>query len=233
MIGPVRQNGQVTSQDVGRDAPGVDGYLEQTLSVGDDVLTEALQASARAGLPDIAVTPAQGRFLQLLAEILGAQRVLEVGTLGGYSTICLARSGARVTSLELDPHHAEVATANVARAGLTERVEILVGPAVDSLTRLAAEQAGPYDLVFVDADKRGNPAYVRAALGLSRPGTVIVVDNVIRGGGVVDGTSTDPNIVGTREVLALLGSDPRLSTATALQTVGRKGWDGFAIARVR
>ncbi|MGH3416015.1 MAG: O-methyltransferase [Actinocrinis sp.] len=217
----------------GRDAAGVDDYLAQALSIGDDALTQVLRASADAGLPDIAVSPTQGRFLQLLTEILGAQRALEVGTLGGYSTICLARGGARVTTLEIDPRHAEVATANVARAGLADRVEVLVGPAAETLTRLTAERAGPYDLVFVDADKRGNPAYVRAALDLSRPGTVIVVDNVIRGGGVVDESSSDPNIVGTREVLALLGSDPRLSTATALQTVGHKGWDGFAIARVR
>lgn len=216
-----------------RDAPAVDGYLTETLSIGDEVLTAALRASADAGLPDIAVSPTQGRLLQLLVEVLGVQQVLEVGTLGGYSTICLARGGARVTTLELEPRHAEVATGNVARAGLADRVEILLGPAADTLTRLVADGAGPYDLVFVDADKRNNAAYVRAALDLSRPGTLIIVDNVIRGGQVTDEASTDPNVVGTRQVLALLGSEPRLASATALQTVGHKGWDGFALARVR
>ncbi|HEY5336400.1 MAG TPA: O-methyltransferase [Mycobacteriales bacterium] len=215
------------------DASEVDRYLTETLVVGDDTLAEVLRASAAAGLPDIAVSPTQGRFLQLLVELVGARRVLEVGTLGGYSTVCLARGGAEVTTLELDPRHAEVATANIAQAGLADRVDVLVGPAAETLTRLTAEHAGPYDLVFIDADKRGNAGYVRAALDLSHRGTVIVVDNVIRGGGVLDDASSDPNIVGTREVLALLGSDPRLATATALQTVGHKGWDGFAIARVR
>jgi predicted O-methyltransferase YrrM len=216
-----------------RDSVAVDRYLAGTLSIGDEVLAEVLSASAAAGLPDIAVSPTQGRFLQLLVEVTGAERVLEIGTLGGYSTVCLARGGAAVTTLELDPWHAEVASANIARAGLAQRVDVLVGPASETLTRLVAEQAGPYDLVFVDADKRGNAGYVRAALDLSHPGTVIMVDNVVRGGGVVDESSSDPNVIGTREVLALLGSDPRLSTATALQTVGHKGWDGFAMARVR
>lgn len=211
----------------------MDTYLAHTLSVGDETLDTVLRTSAAAGLPDIAVSPTQGRFLQLLVEVAGARRVLEIGTLGGYSTVCLARGGAAVTTLELDARHAEVATGNIAQAGLADRVEVLVGPASETLARLVNERAEPYDLVFVDADKRGNPAYVRAALGLSRPGTVIVVDNVIRGGAVLDDDGSDPNVVGTREVLALLGSDARLTTATALQTVGHKGWDGFAIARVR
>lgn len=214
------------------DDAAVDAYLVETLGVDDDVLSAVRAASTAAGLPDIAVSAAQGRFLQLLVEIAGARRVLEVGTLGGYSTICLARGGAAVTTLELDPHHAEVAAANVARAGLADRVEVLVGPAAETLAGLLSAGADPYDLVFVDADKQSNRRYVQAALSMSHPGTVIVVDNVVRGGAVRDAASRDESVVGTRAVLELLGSDPRL-TATALQTVGAKGWDGFAIARVR
>lgn len=214
------------------DDAAVDAYLADTFHLEDDVLAETRAASLAAGLPDISVSAAQGRFLQLLVQMLGAQRVLEIGTLGGYSTTWLARGGAHVTTLEVDPHHAEVARANLARAGVADRVELLEGPASTTLERLTAGAAQPYDLVFVDADKRGNPGYVRAALVLSHPGTVIVVDNVVRGGLVLDAGSSDPNVVGTREVLDLLGSEPRLE-ATVLQTVGAKGWDGFALARVR
>lgn len=214
------------------DAPAVDDYLAETFHLEDEVLAGTRAASLAAGLPDISVSAAQGRFLQLLVQILGARRVLEIGTLGGYSTTWLARGGAQVTTLEVDPHHAEVARDNLDRAGVADRVEVVEGPAAATLERLTAERTEPYDLVFVDADKRGNSGYVRAALALSHPGTVIVVDNVIRGGKVLDAESDDPNVVGTREVLDLLGSEPRLE-ATALQTVGAKGWDGFAMARVR
>ncbi len=210
----------------------VDAYLEQVLAVEDEILTRVRTESAAAGLPDIAVSALQGRLLQLLVTATGAREVLEVGTLGGYSTICLARGGAHVTTLELDAHHAEVATANVARAGLAERVDVRVGPAADTLDALVAAGAGPYDLVFVDADKPSNSRYVTAALAMSRPGTMLIVDNVVRAGRITNAGSDDPGVVGSRAVLALLGGDPRLEV-TALQTVGAKGWDGFAVARVR
>ncbi len=213
-------------------AAALDGWLEETLGAGDPVLGEVLRRSAAAGLPDIAVSPLQGRLLGLLVAMCGARAVLEIGTLGGYSSICLARGGARVTSLELDPHHAEVARANLAAAGLADRVEVLVGPAADSLASLRAAGAGPYDLVFVDADKRNSPTYVREALAMSRPGTVVVVDNVVRRGRLLDASDRTADVVGTRQVLADLGADDRLEV-TAVQTVGSKGWDGFALARVR
>jgi predicted O-methyltransferase YrrM len=208
----------------------VDEYVTHHLVGTDPVLDAALADSAAAGLPPIAVSAPQGKFLQLLARIHQARTVLEIGTLGGYSTICLARGlprDGRVVTLEVNPAHAEVARANLARAGLADRVEVLVGPALTTLPTLT----GPYDLVFVDADKRSNPDYVRWALRLTRPGGVIVVDNVVRNGAVLDAASTSADVLGTRATFELLATEPRLD-ATAIQTVGAKGWDGFAIAVV-
>lgn len=215
-------------QDAGWAA--VDHYIGDKLLGADDALSGALAANAAGGLPDIDVSPAQGKLLHLLTLASGARRVLEVGTLGGYSTIWLARAvgaAGRVTTLEIDPHHADVARANLARAGLAENTEVLTGAALDTLARLD----GPFDLVFVDADKENNVAYVREAIRLSRPGTVIVVDNVIREGGVIDAASDDPRILGTRALFDYVSSEARL-TATAIQTVGSKKWDGFLMAIV-
>ncbi|HEX8387614.1 MAG TPA: O-methyltransferase [Sphingomonas sp.] len=210
----------------------VDAYVAGHLLGDDPALDAALAANAAAGLPAIDVAPVQGKLLHLLARMTGARRILEVGTLGGYSTIWLARAlpeGGRLVSLELDPHHAEVARANIARAGLGDRVEIRVGPAVDSLAAMTGEP--PFDFVFIDADKPSNTAYLRAALALSRPGTAIVVDNVVREGGVLDPDSDDPRIQGTRALFEAVAAEPRLS-ATAIQTVGAKKWDGFLLAVV-
>ena len=208
----------------------VDSYIADRLLGDDPALTAALAANAAEGLPDIDVSPAQGRMLHLFARMTGARRILEIGTLGGYSTIELARAlpadGALVT-LEIDPHHADVARANIAAAGLGDRVTVITGPALDSLATLT----GPFDFVFIDADKQNNPAYVDHAIRLSRPGTAIVVDNVIREGGVLDAASDDERIQGTRSLFEAVGVNPRL-TATAVQTVGVKKWDGFLIAVV-
>ncbi|MBF4477384.1 O-methyltransferase [Rhodococcus rhodochrous] len=209
-----------------------DHYLTDVLIGDDPALTSALEANAAAELPPIDVSAPQGKFLHLLARIRGARRVLEIGTLGGYSTIWLARAvgeSGRVVTLEYEPKHAEVARANLDRAGVGDRVDIRVGPALDSLPGLVDED--PFDLVFIDADKENNSNYVRAALGLSQPGTVIVVDNVVRAGAVVDPDSDDKRVRASRDVLELLAREPRLD-ATALQTVGTKGWDGFALAVV-
>jgi predicted O-methyltransferase YrrM len=208
----------------------VDAYVTDRLVGADPVLEAALADSGAAGLPPIQVSAPQGKFLRLLARITGARRILEVGTLGGYSTIWLARGlapGGHLDTLEVDPKHAEVARANLARAGLAGVAEVHLGPATETLPTLT----GPYDLVFIDADKKGNPDYVRAALGLTRTGSVIVVDNVVRQGRVVDSEDTSADVVGTRATYDLLAAEPRLE-ATALQTVGAKGYDGFAIAVV-
>jgi predicted O-methyltransferase YrrM len=199
------------------------------------VLDAVLAANAAAGLPAIDVSPAQGRMLHLFARMVGARHILEVGTLGGYSTICLGRAlppGGRLVSLEIDSRHAEVARRNLAAAGLQECVEVRIGPALESMARLKAETADPFDFVFVDADKQNNAAYVRAALDLSSPGTVIVVDNVVREGGVLEAGSDDPRIKGTRELFDMLAGEARLD-CTAVQTVGAKKWDGFVLALVR
>ena len=205
----------------------VDAYLVEALLTPDASLDGALERSSDAGLPAIAVAPNQGKLLHLLVLMCGAQTVLEVGTLGGYSTIWLARAAARVTTLEIDPHHAAVARANFDAAGVTN-VEIMVGPALTSLATLT----DPIDFAFIDADKANNPRYVEHALRLSHSGTVIVIDNTVRGGAVADAESTDPAILGTRELHELLAADPRVD-ATAIQTVGSKGHDGFTLARVR
>jgi predicted O-methyltransferase YrrM len=212
----------------------VDRYLNDTLIPPDPALDAALAANAAANLPAIDVSPSQGKLLQLLAETQGAHRILEIGTLGGYSTINLARAlppNGKLITLELDPHHAEVALANIARAGLAHTVELRLGPALDSLAQLHAEHVEPFDLIFLDANKDGYPLYLTAALKLARPGTLILADNVIRDGEVIDPTSTDPNVQGVRRFFEILAADPRLSS-TAVQTVGSKGYDGFAIARV-
>ena len=212
----------------------VDSYFTETLALTDPALDAAQAASDAAGLPPIAVSAPQGRLLQLLALTQGARTILEIGTLGGFSTISLARAlppGGRLVSLEYEPKHAEVARGSVAAAGLADRVEIRVGAALDSLPGVQADGLAPFDLVFIDADKVNNANYVRWALELSRPGTLIIVDNVVRGGRVLDGSGEDPTVVGTRAALELIAAEPRL-TATAVQTVGSKGYDGFVLARV-
>ncbi|WP_431970304.1 O-methyltransferase [Nocardia sp. bgisy134] len=211
----------------------VDAYLVDNL-VRDPDTTAALAANAAAGLPAIDVSAAQGKFLSLLARSTGAQRVLEIGTLGGFSTIWLARAvgkSGRVITLEYEPRHAEVARANVDEAGVGDRVDIRVGAALDSLPVLEAEESEPFDLVFIDADKVNNSNYVRWALRLTRPGSVIIVDNVVRGGAVADDASDDPMVRASRELVEMLAAEPRVD-ATVLQTVGAKGWDGFAYAVV-
>jgi predicted O-methyltransferase YrrM len=211
----------------------VDRYFEDLLAPGDDVLAAALAASDAAGLPPHQVAANQGKLLALLARLCGAQAILEIGTLGGYSTIWLGRAlppGGRVVTLESNPRHAEVARANLARAGLEAVVDVRVGRAVDSLAALAAEGAGPFDLVFIDADKPSNPDYLAWALRLTRAGSVIVADNVVRDGRVVD-PGGDASVQGVRRFLERVAAEPRLS-ATALQTVGSKGYDGFALALV-
>jgi predicted O-methyltransferase YrrM len=213
----------------------VDAYLVEELVEEDDALRAARASEREHGLPQIEVAPNQGAFLALLARVAGARRVLELGTLAGYSTIWLARAvgpEGRVTTVELDPRHAAVARENLDRAGVGDRVDVEVGPALDVVTRLAEEGAEPYDLVFIDADKATMAAYLELALRLTRSGSVIVGDNVVRRGGVVDPAHEDPNVQGVRAFLHAIGTDPRLE-GTALQTVGSKGWDGFAIAVVR
>jgi predicted O-methyltransferase YrrM len=212
----------------------VDRYITDLLLPPDPSLDAALEASAAAGLPAHNVSPAQGKLLQLLALMQGAHTILEIGTLGGYSAIWLARAlpaGGRLVALEADPGYAEVARANVDRAGLADVVELRVGPALDTLPLLAAERRGPFDMIFIDADKRSNAEYLGWALELSRPGTVIVADNVVRGGAVADDGDGDATVQGVRRFYELLAADPRVS-ATAIQTVGLKGHDGFAIGLV-
>ena len=210
----------------------VDAYIGEKLIGDDEVLAAALAHNAENGLPPIDVSAAQGKMLYLLAQMAGARRILEIGTLGGYSTIWLARAlpddGALVT-LEVDPMHARVAQANLDRAGLSNRAEIRVGPAMDSLA--AMTDVAPFDLVFIDADKQSNVDYVAEAIRLGRSGTTVIVDNVVREGGVLDPASNDPGVLGTRALFDFLQSDPRID-ATAVQTVGAKGWDGFVLACV-
>ena len=212
----------------------VDQYFTDLLIPADPVLDAALQANAAAGLPAIDVAPNQGKFLHLLARMQNARRILEIGTLGGYSTIWLARAlpaNGRLITLEFEPRHAAVAKSNIQRAGLSSIVEIRVGAALDSLAQLAAENPEPFDMIFIDADKPNNPGYLQWALKLSRPGTLILGDNVVREGAVIDADDPDPSVQGTRRLLEMLAAEPRLA-ATALQTVGSKGYDGFAMALV-
>jgi len=212
----------------------VDDYIVKRLLSPDLALDATLRANARAGLPQIDVSPAQGKFLHLLARIAGATRILEIGTLGGYSTIWLARAlkpGGRLISLEVDAHHAKIALENIKRAGLADRVEIRVGRALDTLPLIEAEDAGPFDFIFIDADKAGNADYLKWSLKLARHGATIICDNVIRDGAVADATSRDASVLGARKLFDAVAAEPRLS-ATALQTVGAKGWDGFVVAVV-
>jgi predicted O-methyltransferase YrrM len=212
----------------------VDQFINGLLAPGDAVLEATLRDAAAAGLPAIQVAPNQGKLLAVLARAIGARRILEIGTLGGYSTIWLARAlppGGSIVTLEADARHAEVARGNLARAGLSEVVEVRVGPALQSLPQLAAGGHGPFDLVFIDADKENMVGYLEWALRLTRPGSLIIGDNVVRGGAVVDPKSQDGAVQGVRGFLAALAAEPRLN-ATALQTVGSKGYDGFAIAVV-
>jgi predicted O-methyltransferase YrrM len=212
----------------------VDDYLAGALIPSDRVLDAAVRAGVDAGMPQIQVSPTQGRFLYLLARALGARKILEIGTLAGYSTIWLARAlppGGRLITLEADPNHAKVARSNFRLARLDSMIEVRVGAALESLPGLAHEGAGPFDLVFIDADKENIPEYVAWALRLSHPGTVMIVDNIARQGAVIDTTSSDASVRGIRRMFELVASEPRLE-ATAIQTVGVKGYDGFAMIRV-
>lgn len=215
----------------------VDAYLTQTLVKPDAALDAALEESTSHGLPAISVSAPLGKTLHVLAAMLGAKRVLEIGTLGGYSTIWLARAveaGGKVVTLEIDSKHAAVAKANFARAGVTDLVDLRIGPALDSLPAIAeeAKRVGLFDLVFIDADKPNNPGYFKWALKMTRIGGIIVVDNVVRKGEVANAASTDESVQGTRKVLEMIAAEPRV-TATALQTVGSKGYDGFAVVLVK
>jgi len=213
----------------------VEDYLVKTLIHPDESLDAALKDSFDAGLPAINVAPGEGKLLHLLALMSGAKRVLEIGTLGGYSTIWLARAvgeDGKVVTLEKDSKNADVARLNLKRAGLLDRVEVRVGLALDSLKQMAMEKLPPFNLFFIDADKGNNPNYVDWALKFSKPGSVIVLDNVVRNGGVLLENSNDPDIVGTRAALEKMGNDPRL-TSTVIQTVSSKGYDGMAIGVVR
>jgi predicted O-methyltransferase YrrM len=209
----------------------VDEYLVGLLSPSDSALEEALEQSAAAGLPPIAVAPNQGKMLELLARMSHSRRILEIGTLGGYSTIWLARAlptGGSLVTLELEPLHAEIARKNIDRTGLGVLVDIRVGPAATSLQDLIDGDAEPFDFIFIDADKEGYPRYLELSLQLSRPGTVIVADNVVRDGEVADSTSTDERVQGVRAFLEMAAANDRIE-GTAIQTVGSKGYDGFAL----
>jgi predicted O-methyltransferase YrrM len=219
-------------EDAWRD---VDAYLVDTLLAEDqdEALARAIESGRGTTMPRAEVAPNQGKLLALLCRITGASRVLEFGTLAGYSTIWLARAVGKhghVTSLELEEQNAAIARTNLAHAGVANRVNVIVGPAAQSAQRLIEQGTEPYDFVFIDADKPGNPEYLRVSLALTRPGSVIVIDNVVRNGAVVDPESADARVQGVRRVFADIADDPRLE-ATALQTVGSKGWDGFAIIR--
>jgi predicted O-methyltransferase YrrM len=212
----------------------VDRYLTAHLVPPDAALDTALATSATAGLPEIAVSPNHGKLLHLLAKIQGARTILEIGTLGGYSTIWLARAlapGGHLITLENDPRHADVARANLGNAGLGRLVQVRVGAALDTLPQLVAEGRGPFDLFFIDADKVNTPSYFTWALTLSRPGSLIIVDNVVRDGAVADASSTDQAVQGMRQFFERVRSEPRVE-ATAIQTVGVKGYDGLALLRV-
>lgn len=213
----------------------VDAYLTERLIQQDSILEQVLQNNKRADLPAIDVAPNQGKLLHLYAQMIGAERILEIGTLGGYSTIWMARAlpeHGQLITLELDPHHAAIAGQNLALAGLSPKVEIRVGEALEQLAKLEEEGTAPFDLIFIDADKPNNPRYLQWALRFSRPGTVIIGDNVIRDGEVTNKHSTDPRVQGVRRFMDLLAEEPRVM-ATAIQTVGVKGYDGFVLGIVK
>jgi len=208
----------------------VDQYFADALIPQEAAREAIIAANAAAGLPFHDVSPLQGQLLSLLVQISGAKRVLEIGTLGAYSTVFMAKAlpdGGTIVTIEASDHHATVAAANIARSGVSERIDLRIGKALDVLPGLDA----PFDLIFIDADKPNNPHYIRQALRLSRPGTIIVGDNVVRGGAVADPQSQDPNVIGVRDFVDIIAAEPRL-VATAIQTVGEKGWDGFVLARV-
>jgi predicted O-methyltransferase YrrM len=212
----------------------VDDYITDLFVPFDPVMQEVLATSEAAGLPSISVAPNEGKLLMLLAQLCGARTILEIGTLGGYSTIWFARgmlSGGSLITLEASAKHAEIARINIARAGFADIVEVRVGPAGETLPQIAAEGRGPFDLIFIDADKESYPEYFAWALKLARPGSLIVADNVVRDGEILDPTSSDPRVQGTRRFNRLLANEPRVK-ATLIQTVGRKGHDGMAIAIV-
>jgi predicted O-methyltransferase YrrM len=231
---PKEQQNPVPERSHKDEWDNVDAYITEKLVAPDAALDAALKANAKAGLPSIDVAPNQGKLLHVLALTKGARRILEIGTLGGYSTIWMARAlpaGGRLITLEVEPKHAQVAQANLDRAGLAGAVEIRVGPAADSLAQLHREGGAPFDLIFIDADKKSIPEYLGWALKLAKVGTVIVTDNVVREGAIVDATSADPDVQGVRAMFEMMAAEKRL-TATAIQTVGSKGWDGFALAVV-
>ncbi|MBN1201115.1 MAG: O-methyltransferase [Anaerolineae bacterium] len=212
----------------------VDRYFLDLFTLSDPALEAALRASEAAGLPPHSVSPSQGKLLMLLALMQQARTILEIGTLGGYSTIWLARAlpaGGRLITLEVNPAYADVAEANIARAGFADVVDLRLGKALETLPQLAAEGHGPFDLIFIDADKRDNPGYLAWALKLSRPGSLLVADNIVRNGAVIDAASSDPSAQGVRHFNELLAAESRVS-ATAIQTVGSKGYDGFILALV-
>jgi predicted O-methyltransferase YrrM len=212
----------------------VDHYFDGLFAPHDPALDAAIKATSDAGMPLINVAANQGKLLQLLARMVGARKILEVGTLGGYSAIWMARAlppDGRLITLEVNPTHADIARANIARAGLADKVEVRLGSAHDSLPQLAEQGAGPFDLVFIDADKASTSAYLTWALRLTKPGSLILIDNVVRNGAVADAASTNADVQGIQQGLAMLANEPRVS-ATALQTVGVKGYDGLAIALV-
>jgi len=211
----------------------VDEYFDNALLTPDNTLESALKVSDGAGLPEHAVAPNQGKLLMLMAQMQGATKILEIGTLGGYSTIWLAKAlpeGGSIITLEYESHHADVAEKNIENAGYGGKVDIRVGAAVETLPVLA-DEGHVFDLIFIDANKDDNPTYLEWSLKMSRIGTVIIVDNVVRGGGVLDPNSDDIRIQGTRQVVEMMKSEPRID-ATMLQTVGSKGWDGFILSRV-
>jgi predicted O-methyltransferase YrrM len=212
----------------------VDNFLSTSLAPPDPVLDAVLKSHLDAGLPPIAVTPTLGKFLSLIARTIGAKNILEIGTLGGYSTIWLARAlppHGRLITLEFDPKHAEVARKNFQQAGLENVIEIHIGKALDTLPQVAAVRSAPFDLIFIDADKQNNPNYFAWAMKLSRPGTIIIIDNVVRDGAILNPASDSPDIRGIRQLFTDLANEPRVQ-ATAIQTVDAKGHDGFAMALV-
>jgi predicted O-methyltransferase YrrM len=212
----------------------VDNYTTGLLMPSDPALDAALAASEAAGLPSISVTSSQGKLLMMLAQLARASQILEIGTLGGYSSIWLARalsSGGRLITLETSAKHAEVARGNIAHAGLDQKVEVRLGDARESIKQLVAEKAGPFDLIFIDADKQSIPHYLEWSLKLSHRGTLIIVDNVVRDGALIDAKSEDPSVLGARRMHEILAAEPRV-TATTLQTVGSKGYDGFTLVLV-
>jgi predicted O-methyltransferase YrrM len=212
----------------------VERYFTDLLVRPDEALNAAAADSEAAGLPAIAVTPNQGKLLMLLAQLLAAQNILEIGTLGGYSTIWLAKAlptGGRLITLEADAKHADIARKNIARAGMADKIELRLGKALDALPQLAAEKRGPFDLIFIDADKEHNEEYFHWALKLSRPGSLIIIDNVVRNGAVIDADTTNSSVQGVRRCNEAMAAEKRV-TVTAVQTVGSKGYDGFAVARV-